>query len=225
MDKILSEKVEALHSLLEAGLVGMNRREFAASLRNQFRKYGKLSEKQAYWVGRLIDESLMEKPVEEKPVLEVGAMKGLVALLNTAKENGLKYPSLRLEVPGLGPLAIKRAGPNSKYAGSLMLTDGKPFGMNKWYGTVSPEGEYTPSKLANNDETLDVLVPLLTKLGEKPHRVASELGKLNGHCIFCNKKLTDEKSTAVGYGPVCATKWGLGEKWKTTYKKHSGGLL
>jgi NADH pyrophosphatase NudC (nudix superfamily) len=33
---------------------------------------------------------------------------------------------------------------------------------------------------------------------------ASEFGKLYGHCVFCGRKLTDERSIEVGYGPTCA---------------------
>ena len=38
---------------------------------------------------------------------------------------------------------------------------------------------------------------------------ASEFGHAHGHCVFCALELTDERSVAVGYGQVCASKRGL----------------
>lgn len=32
---------------------------------------------------------------------------------------------------------------------------------------------------------------------------------VTGHCCFCSLPLTDERSTAVGYGKVCADHFGL----------------
>ena len=46
------------------------------------------------------------------------------------------------------------------------------------------------------------LSKLLGKLAMNPARVAADYGKLSGNCCFCNSKLTDEKSTSVGYGPA-----------------------
>lgn len=33
---------------------------------------------------------------------------------------------------------------------------------------------------------------------------ASKFGHVTGQCVFCARRLTDERSIAVGYGPVCA---------------------
>ena len=33
---------------------------------------------------------------------------------------------------------------------------------------------------------------------------AAHLGHVTGACVFCSRTLTDERSIAVGYGPVCA---------------------
>lgn len=33
--------------------------------------------------------------------------------------------------------------------------------------------------------------------------------KLTGHCSFCQRELTDAGSLEVGYGPICADRWGL----------------
>jgi hypothetical protein len=59
------------------------------------------------------------------------------------------------------------------------------------------------------EELKDDLTNILSQLAKNPQRVAAEFGKLTGRCCFCRIKLTDGKSTEVGYGPVCAKKWAL----------------
>lgn len=38
---------------------------------------------------------------------------------------------------------------------------------------------------------------------------AARFGQVTGICVFCSRKLTDERSITVGYGPVCADREGL----------------
>lgn len=38
---------------------------------------------------------------------------------------------------------------------------------------------------------------------------AAHFGHTTGSCVFCSRHLTDERSIAVGYGPVCAEREGL----------------
>lgn len=38
---------------------------------------------------------------------------------------------------------------------------------------------------------------------------AAAFGHLYGECCYCARDLTDERSIEVGYGPVCAAKYGL----------------
>jgi len=56
---------------------------------------------------------------------------------------------------------------------------------------------------------------LLSELAKDPIKVAKEHGKLSGKCCFCNKALTDEKSTAAGYGPVCSKHYHLEDQYKS----------
>jgi hypothetical protein len=49
----------------------------------------------------------------------------------------------------------------------------------------------------------------LVALAADPAGVASKFGKLHGKCCFCHKSLSDPASTAVGYGKVCASHYGL----------------
>jgi hypothetical protein len=38
---------------------------------------------------------------------------------------------------------------------------------------------------------------------------AAAFGHATGHCVYCSRELTDDRSVEVGYGPVCAEKNGL----------------
>jgi hypothetical protein len=106
------------------------------------------------------------------------------------------------------------AGERSKQPGVINVTDGGPFGNNKWYGRVMPDGEWVACR--NDYPELAAVALLLKRLGEDPLAVAAEFGKMSGMCAFCGKALSDDKSVAVGYGPVCAQKWNLVGQYKAS---------
>jgi Family of unknown function (DUF6011) len=98
-------------------------------------------------------------------------------------------------------------GPNSKAPGTISITDGGAFGDSTWYGRVTKEGVWEPSKL--NEQLKNDLTLILTQLAQKPAETAAAYGKLTGLCCFCNSGLSTPESTTVGYGPVCARRFHL----------------
>ena len=46
-------------------------------------------------------------------------------------------------------------------------------------------------------------------VAEDPLKAIIEFGHASGSCSFCRKDLTDIRSVSVGYGPICAQKFGL----------------
>jgi len=54
----------------------------------------------------------------------------------------------------------------------------------------------------------------LTEADRVTAEQAARFGAITGQCVFCGRRLTDERSIAVGYGPTCASHNGLpwGEK-------------
>jgi hypothetical protein len=42
-----------------------------------------------------------------------------------------------------------------------------------------------------------------------PVNICKVVGQQFAHCCFCGLELTQRDSVAVGYGPICAEKWGL----------------
>ena len=184
--------------------------DFAASLLDQLERKGKLSDKQWFWVDTLA--ARIGAGPAEPVTLDVGDFAGVIALFAKAKQH-LKYPRVRLQLPDGRPLVLTLAGPGSSRAGWVTMTDGRPFGENLFYGRVSPAGDWEMGQAI--DEIIgDAVAELLHRLAADPEQVASSYGKLTGCCCFCTSQLSDPKSTAVGYGPVCAKRWGL--PWGTT---------
>lgn len=205
----LKDKVDELAALLKDG--GLQERDtvFARSLVDSFGKYGRLSEKQEYWVGRLVAQTVV--PPSEPKKVEVDSMSGLIDLFVKAKQK-LKWPKLDLEIDGQ-PVRLALLGERSKNAGSVSVTDGAPFSISKYFGHVTSEGQWVMGRSATPDWE-DKLAKLLKAFSRNAAKAAAEYGHLTGRCCMCNKKLSDERSTFVGYGKTCASNWGLpwGEK-------------
>lgn len=130
--------------------------------------------------------------------------KNIYSLFDTAIASKLKYPEIHLQTRDGKPVELKRAGIKSRYNGQLMVTDGRAFGANCYYGRIDQSGVFIAGR-----DTLQGLSDLLQRLSDNPAQVASEYGKLTGHCCFCGLQLTDVESVAVGYGPICAGHYGL----------------
>lgn len=139
--------------------------------------------------------------------VDVGDFSGVVALLQRGGSK-LRYPKITMSFDGGKPLVISLAGPTSRNAGSLYVTDGGPYENNRYYGRVEPTGRWTPGRAASPRE-LNALTEVLSRLSLEPAKTASAYGRLTGRCCFCNLPLKDARSTAVGYGATCAKNWGL----------------
>ena len=132
---------------------------------------------------------------------------GVFALFETAIAHSLKYPKIRLQTSNGQNVVLSRAGDKSRYTGQIQITDGRPYGANTYFGRIDKDGIFHVS-------TADASVSaLLARLSDDPANVASEYGRLTGQCCFCGLALKDARSTAVGYGPICADKFGL--SWGT----------
>jgi hypothetical protein len=133
-------------------------------------------------------------------------MRGVNKLFDKAIANGLKHPKIRLQTPSGQPVALGRAGDKSKFKGQIMVTDGERFGFNKYFGRVTETGVWVVGRVDQPE-----VRTLLEKLSTNPAETAAQYGKLTGNCCFCLRPLfgEDGRSVAVGYGPVCADKFGL----------------
>jgi hypothetical protein len=187
--------------VLEAALSKLSERDrtFANSLINQGRRHG-LSSKQMHWVGELTKRASQAA----KPREQVGDLNGVLSLFDTAQKH-LKRPAIVLHIPQVGEVRISVADEHSRVPGSLNVADNAAYGQGNWYGRILRDGTFEPSRV----ETPAELMPALRDFAERPAEAAAEHGRLVGKCAFCNSKLSDEESTELGYGPVCARKWGM----------------
>lgn len=150
------------------------------------------------------------KPQPERRASNVGDMSGILALFDKARRH-LKHPAIVLGIPALGDMLVRInvAGNRARVPGSLNVTSERDdAGERDWYGRILKAGSFEPSR-ACLPHMLDAMVARLRDFAARPAEVAAEHGRLTGRCCFCNRHLEDERSTAVGYGPVCADHYGL----------------
>ena len=201
MNEALKSTIQALNSNLSK--LSVNDQVFAKSLIKSFLQRETLSERQQYWVEVLTERALGVVETTQPKKECVGNFAGVMALFASASKT-LKYPKINLQVEGK-PLTLSLAGQSSKAPGTVNVTDGQKFGMNVWYGRIDAGGVWTRGNKASAED-MQAVSAFLKKFSQEPAKVASEYGRLSGRCCFCNLALSDEKSTAVGYGPVCAAK-------------------
>jgi hypothetical protein len=203
------DQVLVLESLLSK--VDPKNLKFASDLVFKGKKYGSLSLKQMFWVNKFVAEAQGLVPAKPDEELIVG-FSGVVALLDRAKVK-LKRPKINLAVNGQD-VVLSVAGPRAKKPGTINVTDGRPFGENVWFGRIDSKGWWEHNARLPEAKVAPVR-KLLQDLGEDPVGTAKKYATLTGNCCFCNKKLTDEHSTAAGFGEVCAKNWGLHQEWKS----------
>ena len=185
---------------LDARELGGNLSSFAVDLKSKARTRG-LSSMQWAWVHKLATDA--KAKVERSEGLDVDLLP-VVEIMALAAEAQKRLPKIVLTTSATGPVVLKRAGSRSSREGTINVTDGGDFGSNAWYGRVELDGSFTAGR--------DLTVPireLLTELAADPAKVAGQNGVATGACCFCAKLLSTRESRSVGYGPVCAEKFGL----------------
>jgi len=219
--------IRAKVKILEAHLQFLEAKDlvFGTSLCNGFTKNNYLSPKQLYWVDRLVEVAQGFLPSRTKPTEpvkeEIGGLKTIVELFLVAKKK-LKFPKMVFQTSAGDDIVLSMTGAYSKHPNTLNVTDGNPFGQNKWFGRIDQNGVWEHNSKIAEQEMLAVRT-LLEAIAANPAEAVGKHGKLTGRCAFCNHALSDEKSTAAGYGPTCAKNYGLLKQWKNATKHVKGG--
>lgn len=182
--------IEALRKVLPA--LPAKDQSFAQSLLDQFDMRGSLSEKQAYWVDKL---AAGPAPKREDVKIDVS---GVAKLFATAKYKGLKRAAIVID-----NMRLSVAGQNARVPGSINVTDGGDFEGRTWFGRIVGD-VFQPSR-----DCTSAVIENLKAFAANPVAHAAAHGHATGACCFCNRELTDERSIAVGYGPICADHYGL----------------
>jgi hypothetical protein len=144
----------------------------------------------------------------ERKSEQVGNLAAVFELFAKAKAH-LKYPKIVLAITENGAvietIRINVAGDRAKVPGSLnvvSLDKLDNMGRKLWYGRIHTDGRFEQSRGGSAK-----IVDKLRAFANAPAEVAAADGKLTGNCSFCHLPLSDERSTAVGYGATCAKHW------------------
>ncbi len=198
-DAVQAPQVAALQAVM--GSMSARDAEFAGSLVTNFYRFGRLSDKQFAWVDTLTQR--VTNPAPAAPAAVQVNVQQIQAMFDRAGRT-LKRIKVKLQSVEGQPVAFGRAGPASKYAGQILVTDGGPFGANKYFGRIDINGDFHATRQAGAD-----VLALVQEFAAEPEATAGKYGRLTGACSFCNHGLKDSRSTELGYGPVCAKRFGL----------------
>lgn len=145
--------------------------------------------------------TLVMRASKAAPTLDANGLKRVVEMLDLARQT-LKSPTIRL-AEGDVKLSLTLAGENSRNPGCIYVKG------SEYLGKITPEGRFFSVK-----GSLPKVEALLQAFATQPDEYAAKYGQMTGRCCFCGLRLSDERSTKAGYGPVCAKNFGLGEVWK-----------
>lgn len=131
-----------------------------------------------------------------------GSMQRIVQLFAAAAVHGLRFPKIRLQ-RGEWKISIYPASGIAR-RGSFYVKARSRTGRSLYCGRITPSGDF----ISTDNCPLDVL-QALGDFSNDPAQVARTYGHATGSCCFCGHELTDGRSVAMGYGPICADHFGL----------------
>ena len=91
---------------------------------------------------------------------------------------------------------------SGKFPGAVYV---QPIGKDGWFARVERNGTLT----LNPRQPCEGLEAELSLLAQDPVGFTAEYGRRSGSCCFCHTTLTNPLSLSVGYGPICAGRYGL----------------
>ena len=209
----LSLEIESLTQHCDQGKLSMGDERFARSLISKSSN-PKFSDKQRHWVGVLIERAESPRPAQQEVL--VGDMHDLYQFFINARDH-LKFPKLTIRLPDDTAVKLYMSGERSRYPDTINIVLPDVYddrnGRNVWLGRIHQDGRWElPYK---QHECLPMVKDLVEALQQDAHGVAAAYGKHTGNCCFCLRGLSDERSTAVGYGRTCASHFGLLGNWKS----------
>lgn len=175
-----------------------DRFEFARAMQEALNKFGHLTEKQMATVQRLTAQSAERKAkwAAEKAAAEAVAPAVTVEKIEeafaSAKDNGIKYPRLRLDT-----FVFTAAPEAGKNAGALYVKQDDEY-LGKILG-----GKFFKVRSCDAETESRVVAA-----ASDPEAAAVAYGKRVGACSCCGKELTNQESIDRGIGPICAGKYG-----------------
>lgn len=200
MTMATTREVETIRAALQQGTIATKDVRFATNLLKAADE-NKLTTRMAPWV------SILANRINGTDKEQLPDAKGVVSMLERARQRGTRFPKLWLQLSDKTPVRITIAGERSRNAGHLQITDGRRYPDNQYFGHIAPDGKFEHGR--DFPKVRETLTALLRALASDPEAVASQYGHMTGRCCFCDRALDDARSVTVGYGPVCAEKYGL----------------
>lgn len=179
---------------------------FGQSLVSQFDSKGWLSDAQIKWVHTLLERAdnsslgtMAPKPAEHAEI-QVGNPSAIQKLFDKARKGYIEAPKVKFAIDGR-VLSMKQqtaASPWSIYEG--VYPDSKWVAGLDFTGKLSISRKF-PAPIA--------LAEFITQFAIDPSAAGRVMGQSCRWCCFCGKKLTTNDSKFYGYGPDCASRYGL----------------
>lgn len=118
----------------------------------------------------------------------------------------LRYPKLYIADPDSGQrFRLHQAGPASNAPGAVTITSANG---QRYHGRIMRDGALRLAR-DTDEQTVTALCRTLHEFVQNPAQAARIYGHQFNHCCFCGRELVETSSVTLGYGPVCAERWGL----------------
>ncbi len=122
-------------------------------------------------------------------------------MFELAQEKGLAHPKIKIEIDGVS-LRFAPAPLSGRNPGYIYVHRRRADGAFVYTGKVAENGTYF-------GHSGDGALAAIRAFAADPASRAAAHGHKTGMCCFCSRELTDPASVAVGYGPICADRYGL----------------
>jgi hypothetical protein len=187
------EARKALKGLIAAEGTSASTKAFAASLVTKAAP----SPGQKFWIYKLAEEFV--NPVKKETIAGGEGFKKVAGLFETAKSNGLNRRAIRLQTDKGAEVKLTPAAETGRNSGFIYIKVN-----NEYMGKIAPDGQFSPVQGCT-----DEIKMFVQEFGNSTVQMARQYGKRTGSCCFCARQLDTAESNAVGYGPICAEKYGL----------------
>lgn len=171
---------------------------FAKSLCDNWEKHDRLTVKQIPYALRLWRNCKNLEAIVGVAKSDSGQMavkldtSKLLALFDKARDSGIRFPRITVEGICIFPRVNVNSGNIAFKKGILLLAEIDREGVLRW----KPD-----AKIEERQE--------IAKILKSPVEHLTAVGKKYINCCFCGIDLSTNESRFAGYGPICASKWGL----------------
>lgn len=189
----------AYHALAAHVQQSGRRNDFAESLLGAARAR-KLSPSQAAWLHKLATDIVRPETRTLGAAVANLDVSSLLVLLDRAAAADKKFPKIQLPAEG-GAIEIAR---NTKRPPVVAVVAGGRWPNREVFAEITPDGV-----VHQRSGWTHAIEQLVRVAAANPELVLALHGVATGQCCYCQRALSTAESRTVGYGPVCAEKFGL----------------